>query len=741
MYKYLIIIFFFLSSYLYAENVRQFEVEGNKRISKETIKVYGDIKLKKDYSSLDTDKILKNLYKTNFFEDIKISINNEILKILVKEYPVINSIALEGEKANKIKSKILELLLLKSKESFIESNLSDDVDKIKKIYASMGYNFTTVNAKVERFSEDRINLIYFVEKGKKTSIGKIEFTGDKKIKDKRLRDVIVSEEDKFWKFLSNNVFLNYNNIKLDERLLVNHYKSLGYYDVQVLSNNAEISNDNKTILTYTINAGVRYKVKKISTNVSDVFDKKLFVPMQKSFTKIIGKYYSPFKVKKLLDELDLLIAGNELQFVEHSVNEILEGEFIEIKINIYEGNKALIERVDIVGNTVTNEAVIRSTLLLDEGDPFNKLKLEQTIAKLKARNIFGEIKNTVTEGSKKDLKIIGIEVEEKATGEISAGAGIGTDGGSFAFSITENNWLGKGMGVSTSIELGAETFSGTLSVTDPDYKYSGNALSYFVNNSVNDKPDAGYKNTVYSAGIGTNFEQYRNIYISPRLVYALDDLELKSTASKSLEKQKGSFSDLSLDYGISLDNRDKVYAPTDGYISSFRQSLPIYADSPYLSNSYSFSKYYAFSPDAVGTFKIHTAAVTGLDDKDVRLTKRLHLSKKRLRGFKQGMVGPKDGIDYVGGNYMMASNFEVALPNVLPESTKTDIGVFLDFGNLWKVDYDSTVEDSNKIRSSAGMNIAWISPIGPMTFVIAKNITKATTDQTEVFSFNLGTTF
>ena len=105
------------------------------------------------------------------------------------------------------------------------------------------------------------------------------------------------------------------------------------------------------------------------------------------------------------------------------------------------------------------------------------------------------------------------------------------------------------------------------------------------------------------------------------------------------------------------------------------------------------------------------------------------------------MVGPKDGIDYVGGNYMMASNFEVALPNVLPESTKTDIGVFLDFGNLWKVDYDSAIEESNKIRSSAGMNIAWISPIGPMTFVMAKNITKATTDKTETFSFNLGTTF
>ena len=319
---------------LSAEVVQKLQVNGNNRISNETIKVYGEITFGEDYSSFDLNEILKKLYKTNFFEDIKISLSKGVLNIDVKEYQIINFIDLEGEKSTSIKKKVIESLSLKTKESFIESRLSQDINMIKKIYASIGFNFVKVEAKIEKFNENRINLTYFLDKGKKTNISKINFIGDKKIKNKRLRDIIVSEENKFWKFLSKNTYLNNNNIELDKRLLINYYKSLGYYDVQILSNNAVISQTNVTELTYTINAGTRYKINKISTNVSDVFDKKLFLPLQDNFKKIAGKYYSPFKVKKLLDELDILITNNDLQFIEHSVNEIIEGDTIEIKINV-----------------------------------------------------------------------------------------------------------------------------------------------------------------------------------------------------------------------------------------------------------------------------------------------------------------------------------------------------------------------------------------------------------------------
>ena len=731
------LIFFNLS----AEIIQKVNIIGNDRISKETIKVYGDVNIGKDYSSFDINKILKSLYGTEFFEDIKITLSNGVLNISVKEYAIVNSIDFQGEKSSTIKNDIIDKLSLKEKGSFIESKITQDINLIKKIYASIGFNFVSVEAKIEKFENKRINLVYFLDKGGRTNISEINFIGDKKIKNKRLRDIIVSEEKKFWKFLSKNVYLSYNNVELDKRLLLNYYKSLGYYDVQILSSNASLSNKNLTKLTYTINAGTRYRVNKISTNVSEVFDKNLFIPLQKDYKKIIGKYYSPFTVKKLLDKLDILIANNDLQFIEHSVNEILERDTVEIKINVFEGKKELVERINILGNTVTDEAVIRAELLLDEGDPFNKLKLDQSMARLKARNIFGEVKNKTIDGSKSDQKIINIEVEEKPTGEISAGAGIGTDGGSFAFGITENNWLGRGIGLSTSLDISKTTFSGELNVTHPNYNYSGNSLNYFIANTSNDKPDSGFTNNIISTGVGTRFEQYKDIYISPKLILSYDDLKVETTASKSLKKQKGTHTDLSFDYGITLDQRNRVFAPTDGYLSSFGQAIPIYADSPYLKNSYIFSKYKAITPDAIGSFKLFTTAINGLNDEDVRLSKRVNLSTRRLRGFEAGKVGPKDGKDYVGGNYAWATNFEVALPNLLPESTKTDVGVFLDFGNVWKVDYDKTLDDSNKIRSSAGVNTSWISPIGPMSFTLSQNLSKATTDVTQTFNFRVGTTF
>ena len=184
-----------------------------------------------------------------------------------------------------------------------------------------------------------------------------------------------------------------------------------------------------------------------------------------------------------------------------------------------------------------------------------------------------------------------------------------------------------------------------------------------------------------------------------------------------------------------------MYAPTDGYISSFSQAVPIYADSPYIKNSYALSKYKAFTSNAIGTFKIFATAINGLNDEDVRLSKRVRLSSKQMRGFEPGKIGPKDGKDYIGGNHAASTNFELNLPNLLPESTKTDVGVFLDFGNVWLVDYNKTLDGSNKIRSSAGINTSWSSPVGPVSFVFSQNLAKASTDVTESFNFLLGTTF
>ena len=181
--------------------------------------------------------------------------------------------------------------------------------------------------------------------------------------------------------------------------------------------------------------------------------------------------------------------------------------------------------------------------------------------------------------------------------------------------------------------------------------------------------------------------------------------------------------------------------PTSGGITNFSQVLPIFADSSYISNTFSHSAYKSLNENIVGAGKFYFSAINGLGSDDVRLSKRRNLSSKRLRGFERGKVGPIDGDDHIGGNYAASLNFEANLPNLLPEDTNTDFGAFLDFGSVWGVDYDSTISESKKIRSSTGLALNWMSPLGPMSFVLSQNISKVDTDKTESFRFNLGTTF
>ena len=743
-YKFSFFLFILLAPIsLNAEILKKIEVDGNDRIVKETIIVYGEIEKNKDYNQEDIDNIIKRLYETKFFSKVSINFSNGILKITVVENPIINSILVQGEPTTKYVKAILELLSLKEKSSYIKGEVKQDLETVKNFYKSLGYYSPKVEARIQEVkgTQNVLNLIFSVERGKREKISKIYFIGDKKIKTKRLRDVIASEEAKFWKVISSNVYLNSERIELDKRLLKRYYLSNGYYDAQILSSNVFLKEKDGIELTFSINAGKRYRIKKLSTNIQPVFDKTIFRPLESDFKKYAGEYYSPFKVTKILENIDEIIDDNELQFVQHSVSETIDGDFIDIEFKIYEGRKVTIERVNIIGNTVTNDDVIRSELLLDEGDPFSKVKLEKSISNLKARQIFKSVNEKLLDGSANDLKVLEITIEEKPTGEISAGAGTGTDGTTFSFALRENNYLGKGLSVDTSLEVTETTIRGGVEAVIPNYKYSGNSVDFGVFSKKTDNPDSGFENTLTSLGIGTRFEQYKNIYLGPSIELSLDDLTVESTASENLKKQAGTFTDFTFSYSVDKDTRDRRFMPTRGSIIGFAQSLPLYADDQAsILNKFTVSKYHGFSDDLIGAVKFYAAAITAIDD-DVRISRRLHLPRNRLRGFESKKIGPMDGSDYVGGNYASALNIEAALPNLLPDSTQTDVAVFFDAGNLWHVDYDASIGQSSKIRSSVGIATNMYTIIGPLNFVFAQDITSVPSDSTQAFKFEIGTSF
>ena len=670
MFKFFItlVISFFLYSNLFAEIVKKFNVKGNNRISSETIKVYGGIEINKNYNEVDLNIVLNKLYDTEFFEDVKVSIVKNELIIVVKEFPFVDQLIIIGEKSNKYKKEIKKVVSTKEKRSFIKSNLVKDIEKIKLLYSSVGYNSAKIEIKTKEVGANRVDVLIEINRGEKTKISSINFIGNKKISNRRLKDVISSQEHKFWKVLARNTNFNKNLLDLDTRLMTNYYKSSGFYDAKVSSKLAKINEAGNAEIIYSIDEGERYIVKKISTNIDVVFDKKIFFPLNKTFEKYIGDYYSPFKVKKILENLDEIIETNNLQFVEHNVEEQIGDKSINIILNVYEGEKKLIERINVFGNNITNEDVIRSELILDEGDPFSRLNLEKSIANIKSRNIFRAVKYEVTDGSKSNLKQIDINVEERPTGEISAGAGIGTTGGSFAIGVSENNWLGSGQSVSFDLEVDKESFTGTLNYNDPNYDFLGNTINYSISSQTNDKPDQGYENSIISAGVGTSFEQYKDVFLSLGLNASHDDLRTTSTASTSLKEQEGTYNEVSGSYGFSYDTRDRSFNPTSGSILSFGQSLPIYADKSFIANSITASRYTSLNEDVIGVGKLFISTINGLGSDDVRLSKRKGLSTKRLKGFKKNLP------DFSVTNTLLSSINDILQGPFKPLSTSSNFG-------------------------------------------------------------------
>ena len=322
-----------------------------------------------------------------------------------------------------------------------------------------------------------------------------------------------------------------------------------------------------------------------------------------------------------------------------------------------------------------------------------------------------------------------------------AGAGVGTEGTNFMFSIRENNWLGKGVRVDTAFSISEERISGNIAVTDPNYNFSGNSVSTALNVSATDRTGTtGFKSQKSGFSLGTSFEQYEDVYVSPSLSLNHEDIEAESTASDSIKKMEGTYLNSDFTYGILLDKRNQTFQTTDGYSASFYQSLPIIQDSSSISNSFFVNNWHEFSENVIGSLKFQLKSVHGIDD-DVRLTNRLFIPTKRLRGFESGKVGPKDGNDWVGGNYVYGLSAEAQLPNLLPESYNTDFSVYLDTANVWGVDYSNTINNSSKLRSSIGVAANVFTPVGPLSWTFSQNLTKASSDVTETISFQLGTSF
>ena len=737
----LIIIFF--ASISFAEIIKGVNIEGNKRISKESIMVFGKINIGKNYSQDDLNVILKNIYSSKFFKKINLNIKDSILSITVDENPIIETVEINGIKDNKLTNFLLENISLQNRKSYIESSFVADLNLIKNIIKSSGYYFAKIDTKsLLNESQNSIKLIYDIDLGDRAKINEIQFLGDKKIKDRKLKNVITSEEAKFWKFISQNKYLNYDRIELDKRLLTNFYKNNGYYKVKVSNSFVELKRNGAFKLIYTIDAGDKFLFNQLSLDLSDDYDKKYFIKINKSLKKLENKEYSLTKIEKVLREVDKIALSKQYEFIDASLEEsIVDNNKLNVIITLVDTEKFYVEKINILGNEFTLEEVIRNSFIVDEGDGYNEILFNRSINNIKSKNIFASVDTEVIVGSSESQKIINLTVVEKPTGEISLGAGFGSSGGTIGAGIKENNFLGKGIKLNTDLSISADTIKGKFVYEKPNFNYSDNSLLLSATSSANDQTStSGYKSSEYGFSVGTAFEQYENFYITPRFSTLFESLTTTSTASKNYKKQEGSYFDNYLDYTLDYDNRNKRYKPDEGFRNIFNQSLPIYSKSNEVRNSFETIKYQKFS-NVVTRVSFYGAAINSVTGDDVRVSKRLFIPGSKLRGFEVGKVGPKEKKDYVGGNYISSLNFSATLPKLLPSFQNTDVSFFLDAANLWGIDYDSTLDDKSTIRSATGLAVDIFTPIGPLNFSYSFPISKSSSDITESVRFNLGTTF
>tara|TARA_B100000965_G_scaffold403917_1_gene433291 strand:+ start:1179 stop:3434 length:2256 start_codon:yes stop_codon:yes gene_type:complete len=738
----LFIILLFITIPVYSEVIKKIEVEGNQRVSSETIKIFTEIKLNEDFSINQLNDVLKNLYSTNFFSKVEINVDNNILYISVEENPVIQTLKFEGIKNKRIIKLLKEQVEMREKNSFIESKVKNDEEKIINILRTNGYYFSKVSPKLKKNPNNTVDLIFEIELGDKAYIKKIRFIGDKKIKENKLKKVIISEEAKFWKFVSPRKFLDLSRIQLDEKLLYNFYKNKGYYNVSVESSSAKVIDESNFELIFNINAGKKYYFGKIDLIIPEEYSPDSFKKIINVQNDLEGKIYSLDKIKQILNKIDEIALTKEFEFINAKYNENIVDNNINLSIKLEESKKFYIERINVFGNYITEESVVRNSLLVDEGDAYNEILVNKSINEIKSKRLFKTVKKSINTGSSNELKVLNIDVEEQPTGEIFAGAGTGTSGSSLSFGIKENNYLGKGIKVDTNATISDTSLLGKLTINNPNYNNSDKSLiTSFEATKIDQMSKFGYESSKTGFSIGTLFEQYEDIYFSPSISNYLETLKTSSTASAAKKKQKGDYFDSSFKYALTLNKLNQNFQPSSGFKSSFHQTLPIYSDDLSIVNKYDFAKYYSPNENAILSFRFLAQSVNSISGDDVRISKRIYLPSKRLKGFEFGKVGPKDGQDYIGGNYATAFNFATTLPGLFKDLESIDFSLFVDAGNVWGVDYSSSIDNSSKIRSSTGLAVDWLTPIGPLSFSFAKPITKSDSDKTETFRFDIGTTF
>ncbi len=724
--------------------LRTVETEGLKRVEKETVLAYLGLKTGQNVSQDKLDESFKNLYATGLFSDIQMDTTNDgVLKIKLQENPLINKRAFDGNK--KLDDKVLDPeVQSKPNTIYNKAKVSQDVQRILDLYKKAGRYSVSVDPKIIKRDENRVDLIFEIDEGGEAKIDKINFFGNKHYSGPDLKDEILSKETRWYRIFGSKDNYDAEKMNYDKELLRRFYNERGYADFEVTSAVAELAPNNKSfILNFTLDEGPRYKIGDVSINsaISDIDTKAL----KKHIEIKKGKWYNSKLIEQSVTNLTEELGKKGFVFVDVTPNFVRhDDKTIDVSFDINEGERTFVNRINIFGNTRTLDEVIRREFRLDEGDAFNVSKIKDSRRNIENLNYFSkiDIEPNPIDNNKADIDI---NVEEKSTGYFNVGIGYSTtDGALVNAGITENNFMGKGQEISLDASVSQRTKDYSFSFTEP--YFLGRRLSagfdlFYSDEDYQDESSYDTSSIGVRGRLGWNYTD--DFYHTLRYTLREDEIKnVKDSASYYVQKEKGKTTGSIIGQTLYYDKRDTAIRTKNGYYLSFGHDIAGLGGD---------EKFFKFDAKAVQfftiadywTFKFHANGgyIVGYGDKDVRLSNRYYLGGNNLRGFEFGGIGARDKRtdDALGGNWTLYGGAELSLPIGLDE-----VGIrgrtFFDIGMLGKPDgiNRQDVYYSSKPRASVGFGFEWYSPMGKIDIDFGFPVMKQDYDEREVFRLNFG---
>ncbi len=745
-------------------------IEGNDRVDGNSILRFAGIGRGQPVSSGDLNDAYQRIVNSGLFETVEVLPQGGTLLIRVKEYPVVNIINFEGNRRLKDED-LAKIVKTQSRRVYSPAAAEADAAAITEAYRSSGRITVTVDPRIIRRSDNRVDLVFEIKEGKVVEIERLAFVGNRDFTDRRLRQVLQTKQAGLLRtFVQRDTFVP-ERLELDKQLLRDFYLSRGYIDFQVLDASGDVSRERDAyFVTFTVQEGQRFRFGAISAS-SDIPEVDA-APFEALLRIRPGVTYSPAIVDANISRLEALAQRQSLNFVkiEPRITRNERDQTLDVDFVISRGEKVFVERIDIEGNTTTLDQVVRRQFQTVEGDPFNPREVRQAAERIRALGYFADAKVDAQPGTADGQVIVNVDVTEQPTGSLSFGASYGaTNGVGFAVGLTETNFLGRGQTVGINIGTGTDNVDSSITFVEP--AFLGRNLQFtfdaYYNTTNNQNADYNTRSFGITPSISFPVSQYGRLQLRYRLASAeildvaraavddpatpdVDEANPGSSPILIAEEGLGALIKSSLGYSYTFDNRKTGLNPKGGVLLRFGQEFSgLGGDTRSITtNVLAVAETTVLNEDITVRAIFEGGAVKTFGGDGSRVTDRF-FGNTKIRGFDPNGLGPRDlgagNRDALGGNLFAVARFEADFPVGLPEEYGITAGVFADVGSVWSLDNTAgqggPVDDAFHLRSSVGVSVFWNTPVGPLRFNFAHVIQKESYDETRAFDLTISTKF